>query len=475
MLILHERGPNETRASHGTSGWPGNGWPRHSGEAGGCPALAATANSPTGSWGTAINVPGTSAAMDSADVADVSCAPGGECMAVGDGDRQYRGCFRHHREERRLGPDDPDSGRREPRSVRRGRSPRCPARPPGTAWPSGRPGRWVVLAGDQGPLGEGDLPPRPEEPALVGRPAFAARLVLVAGQLRGRGRVLRRRAHTHHHGRRFRRERDGLQQAGSPRTVVAGVPSTANAIPESPRFPAHRPATASLGGAIISEDTSTGRSAPELAAGDLRSARSLLARDLSWPGLRWPRRGASRPGRRLAVAPFVASEVGGSWQEAEQPTLPQRTVPRAWQWSRPPRARRETKTDASWRASMPRATRPRPQAVPSCSARRALLGRRRPRIPPWASSHSPARPPGTARWRVRMRTTSPRWPGRSTGHWGSTTELPGRRRACPTRGRGPARRMADGLACPSAANCSVVGTYSIGKASRRRHRGVRRG
>src|SRR5258708_30864293 len=52
------------------------------GGAGGYPALAATANSPTGSWGTAINVPGTSAAAG-AQVASVSCAPRAECTMVG--------------------------------------------------------------------------------------------------------------------------------------------------------------------------------------------------------------------------------------------------------------------------------------------------------------------------------------------------------------------------------------------------------
>jgi hypothetical protein len=46
--------------------------------------VGAVASSPVGTWSAAVNVPGTSP-VNSAEITDVSCAPGAECVAVGDG------------------------------------------------------------------------------------------------------------------------------------------------------------------------------------------------------------------------------------------------------------------------------------------------------------------------------------------------------------------------------------------------------
>ncbi len=280
----------------------------------GTAAPAASASSPTGTWGTASNVPGTSP-VDGAEVAAISCAPGAECTAVGNGltSGGSGSAFAVTEKNGAWGKAAPIPGAAsvgqfggEVTSVSCPASGDCLA--VGTTLDGGWyaqevKGHWgkaATLPGLQN-LSTSDIVfsllascSSPGDCAVAGEYLDAAGTdatgsVFVASQAGGHW---------------------------VPAAAVAGVPSTANSIPEVIALSCASPGDCVIGGGVLSVQAQSvgGGSVRDRALRALRSARAMAARGPARPA-------AGSGSLSVTAVPFVASEVGGAWQAAVQPSL----------------------------------------------------------------------------------------------------------------------------------------------------------
>ena len=430
--------------------------------AGGYPALAVTASSPIGTWGAAVNVPGTSA-TDGAAVNGVSCAPGGECTAVGNGLGSNDSAFAITEKNGAWGRTTQIPG-----ASKLGQfggqvtSVSCPATGDclvvGTtldqAWYSqeikGQWGKAALIPGLPG--------------SSASSPTFVLSLLAscsspgdcaVAGEYftsSGTGSTPSSTATI------FVASETG-DNHWKPAATVAGVPSSTNALAEITALSCASAGNCVLGGAVISGEAvaavrSAGEAAPELALGDLRSARSLLAGDLA-------RQAPAPTSPSITAVPFVASEIGGTWQAAAQPSLGTSVALALVTSAACPPGGEDGCVVAGVYATSETASAPggsflvSPQGTTwSTPAINSTLGISALACPAaggctaaGSDAHSVA---AVAR--------------ESNGTWGRTTDLPSAK-SLSYKGKKASSSEVEGLACPSAGNCSVVGSYTIGNVS----------
>jgi hypothetical protein len=239
-----------------------------------------------------------------------------------------------------------------------------------------------------------------------------------------------------------------------PAAAVAGLPNTTNSQPAIGALSCASPGNCVLGGELMAGPPApTGGSARERALDEVRSARSLLTRHLMRPAT------ASATATPSAL-PFVASEVSGKWQGAVEPSLglPSTGIGLVTAAACPPGgecvvAGLYATTDT---ASMPSGSFLVTQSgttwsAPATNSALYILGLACPSAgdctAAGADVHDIA---AVAR--------------QNSGAWGKTTDLPGAT-SLSYKGMKASSSVVDGLACPSAANCGVVGEYTIGSVS----------
>ena len=426
---------------------------------GGSPVLAATAapavvaSSPVGAWGTAIDVPGTLAA-DGAQVADVSCAPGGQCMAAGNGLGKDESAFAVTDNNgswgnpaqipgaSSLGVVDGEAIGGQVTSVS------CPVTGDclvvGTTGDSGwysqeARGHWGKAAVVPGlHLSSSDLVlsllascASPGDCAVTGE-------YLSADATSATGSV-------------FVASETGYNH-WVPAATVAGVPTVADSIPEVSAVSCASAGNCVLGGGVISFGTSGAGSPRERALRDVRSARSLLAHDSARPA-------AASDTPSLSAVPFVASEVGGSWQAAVQPTgLPSADLALVSSAACPPGGEcvvagiYATSDSASAAGGSFLVT--QSGTTWTATVTNSALGILALACP----SAGECTAAGSTRHGVAAVARQ------DNGAWGSTTALRNAARLS-YKGKKASSSEVDYLACSTAANCTAVGSYTLGNVS----------
>ena len=422
--------------------------------AGGYPAQAVTTSSPIGTWGSAVNVPGTSA--QGAQIAGVSCAPGGECTAVGEGLASTGSAFAIAEKNGAWGKTIPIPGASMLPLGMEVTSVSCPAT--GDCLVVGTAGNEAWYSQETG----GHWSNATYIPGLQSLPSSDFLFSEVAScSSPGNCAVA---------GDDFTISETSLtgtifvtsESAGHWKpavTTMAGLPDPTDSLPEVTTLSCASAGNCVLGGGVISGTGSSAGSsvreaAQELASGDLRSARSLLARNAVRPAT-----GSDSP--TVAVAPFVASEVSGNWQAAVQPSLGT-SAPLAVVTSVAcPSGDEDGCVVAGAYATSEAASAPggsfllSPQGTtwttPAINSTLAISSLACPAAGNCTAAGSDAHSvAAVAR--------------ESNGTWGSTTDLPSAK-SMSYKGKKASASQVDGLACPSAGNCSVVGTYAIGNAS----------
>jgi Bacterial Ig-like domain (group 3) len=281
-------------------------------------APAAAASSPTGSWGTAINVPGTSAEYG-AQVGGVSCAPGGQCMAAGNGLGKNGTAFAITEKNGAWGKAAAIPGASKlsefPGLVT---SVSCPATGDCLVVGTTLEGEWYSQE-IRGHWGTAKAIPglslNPSEDLVLSLLASctSAGDCAVAGEyLAPSGSTLASTV--------FVATEKGYNN-WVPAAPLAGVPTVANGIPAVTALSCASTGNCVLGGGVLSIGGISGDGlgglgglAREQALRDVRSARSLLARASVHPATAFD-------SPTVTAVPFVASEVSGDWQGAVQPTL----------------------------------------------------------------------------------------------------------------------------------------------------------
>ena len=413
-------------------------------------ATTVTVSSPTGTWGPAIKVPGTSA--DGAEVDSVSCAPGAECMAVGSvlatgnsftitGKNGTWGTTAQIPGLAKLGP----VGTGDVASVS------CPASgdclvagtDAGQGWYAqevkGHWGNAAVIPGlatlDTSGAAFSLLAScvSPGNCAVTGEYLTGANLANLTAAV-------------------FVASETGYHWVRA--AAVAGVPSVANSIPTITALSCASPGNCVLGGGVFSgEAVTTGGSARERALDNMRSARSLLARDSVRPAT-----ASSTP--TLTAVPFIASEVGGNWHAAVQPSLglPSTGVALVTSAACPPGGECVVAGvyATSDTASVPGGSFLVSQSGTTWStpATNSTLGITALACP--SAGNCTAAGSDVHGIAAVARENS--------GKWGSTTDLHGAT-SLSYKGEKASSSEVEGLACPSAANCSVIGDYTIGSVS----------
>ena len=424
----------------------------------GYPALAASASSPIGTWGSAVNLPGTSAELGGAEVTGVSCAPGGECTAVGGGLASTGSAFAIAEKNGAWGRTIPIPGASKLGEFGgQATSVSCPAT--GDCLVVGTAGSEAWYAQETG----GHWSNATYIPGLKSLSSSAFFLLSEIASCSSPGNCAVA-------GDYFTDDATSLtgtvfvtsESAGHWKpavTTMAGLPDPTDSLPELTTLSCASAGNCVLGGGVISGTGSSAGSsvreaARELASGDLRSARSLLARNAVRPAA-----GSDSP--TVAVAPFVASEVSGNWQGAVQPSLGTSAPLAVVTSAACPSGDEDGCIVAGVYATSETASEPggsfllSPQgttwSTPATNSTLAISSLACPTAGNCTGAGSDVH--GVAAVARE-----------SNGTWGSTTDLPSAK-SMSYKGKKASSSEVEGLACPSAGNCSVVGTYTTGNAS----------
>jgi hypothetical protein len=413
-------------------------------------APAATASSPTGTWGTAINVPGTSA-VDTAKVFSVSCAPGAECTMVGS---DFTGNIFAITEKNgawgktRQIPGLPKGG---PPSLDQVNSVSCPASgdclavgtDAGQGWYAqevkGTWGKAAPIPGLQ-KLNTSDSLLFPfASCSSPGNCAVAGSYLTLAGKvLAGAVFVASETGYNH----------------WVPAAVVAGVPSVSESLAAIGALSCASARNCVLGGEVASPPAPPpGTSAHQRILDDVRFARSLLARGSARPA-------AASDTPAETEVPFVASEVSGNWHDAVQPKLGLTSTGIGYVTAAAcPRGGNcvvagiyATSDKASAKGGSFLVSRSGTTwSAPVTNSTLGILGLACPSAGDCTAAGTDVH--GVA---AVVRQTN--------GKWGPGTDLRGAT-SLSYKGKKASLSEIDSLACPSAANCSVVGDFTTGSTS----------